>query len=267
MQGFTLIIPVLLLSLLAVGSTLAPKSSRAELLAYFSQISGKSTIAGQHNREPNSDPTKWTRVVHDITGVYPGLWGGDFLFLPDDVASRQSMVDEAIRQWNAGSVVALTWHVCPPTVGETCNWDDAGILGSLSNSQWTELMRDGSELQGAWLRRLDTIVPYLKQLQDAGVVPLWRPVHEINEAWSWWGGRGGSEGSAKLYRITHNHLVNTRGLGNMLWVWCIKDVEMDRIGEFWPGEDTVDIASLDMWMKQFPTDGDYQKMKVGRLPI
>lgn len=91
------------------------------------------------------------------------------------------MVDEAIRQWNAGSVVALTWHVCPPTVGETCNWDSNGVLAQLNNDQWNSLITDGGDLNTKWKARLQTIVPYLQQLQNAGVVVIWRPIHEMNE--------------------------------------------------------------------------------------
>ena len=40
----------------AVDATAARPDSR--LLAYLNQISGQRTISGQHNREPNSDPTK-----------------------------------------------------------------------------------------------------------------------------------------------------------------------------------------------------------------
>ncbi len=87
----------------------AERITKDDLLTYIKDISGTRTISGQHNREPNSDPSKWSRVVKDITGLNAGLWGGDFLFLPDDVQNRQSMIDEAIQQWNAGSVVALTW--------------------------------------------------------------------------------------------------------------------------------------------------------------
>lgn len=53
------------------------------------------TVSGRHNREPNSAPPTWTGTVHDITGVYPGPWGGDSLFSADDIAHRQTMVDRA----------------------------------------------------------------------------------------------------------------------------------------------------------------------------
>ncbi|OXA41547.1 hypothetical protein Fcan01_23616 [Folsomia candida] len=110
------------------------KATRGDLIQYFNNISGRYTLSGQHNREPNSEPWKWSSIARDITGVFPGLWGGDFLFLPDDVRDRQIMIDEAVRSWEAGSVVALKWHVCPPTVGETCDWNDEGILAQLSDT-------------------------------------------------------------------------------------------------------------------------------------
>lgn len=106
---------------------------------------------------------------------------GDFLFSPDDIQNRQTLIDETVRQWNAGSVVSLTWHGCPPnTAGESCNWDSEGVLTNLNDDQGTSLIQDGGDLNTKWKQRLDTILPYFQQLQDAGVVVIWRPLHEIN---------------------------------------------------------------------------------------
>jgi len=255
-----------------------PATSRTALLGYLSGISGQHTLSGQHNREPNSDPTRYTRTAQAITGQTPGLWGGDFLFLPADVAARQTMVDEAVRQWQGGSVVALTWHMCPPTGGPTCGWDSGGVLSHLSDPQWNELVADGTPLNNAFKRRLDEAVPYLRQLQNAGVPVLWRPIHEMNEGWSWWGGRPGANGSRKLYQITHDYLAGAQGLTNLVWVWNVKDVNMGGIGSYWPGGSAVDVASLDVWVNMEPSASDYQAMlavaggkpialaEVGRVP-
>jgi mannan endo-1,4-beta-mannosidase len=257
----------------ATPSAAAPPGST--VMAYLNQISGNHTISGQHNREPNSDPTKWTRTVRDITGETPGLWGGDFLFSSDDVNHRATMVDEAIRQWQAGSLVALTWHVCPPTVGSTCGWDEGGILGSLDDGQWGELLRNGSSLNQAWKNRLNEVVPHLRRLRDAGVEVLWRPLHEMNEGWSWWGGRGAQ--TRQLYQLTHDYLAG-QGLMNLIWVWNVKDVDMGGIGAYWPGASYADVATLDVWVKQTPSQSDYNAMlnvaggkpialaEVGRVP-
>jgi mannan endo-1,4-beta-mannosidase len=236
-----------------------PATSRDSLISYLNTISGQYTISGQHNREPNTDPTKYTRVAQSITGQTPGLWGGDFLFLPEDVNARQTMVSEAIRQWQAGSVVALTWHFCPPTVGSTCNWDANGVLSHLSDGQWSQLVTDGSALNTAFRRRLDEVVPYLRQLRDAGVPVLWRPVHEMNDGWSWWGGRPGPNGSRRLYQIEHDYLA-AQGLTNLVYVWNVKDLDTASIADYWPGASYVDVASLDVWVKYEPSAADYQAM-------
>jgi len=269
---------LLVASLLVPPSARAfPASTRAALIDYLTGISGQYTLSGQHNREPNSDPTKYTRVAQSITGQTPGLWGGDFLFQADDVAHRQSMVDEAIRQWRGGSVVALTWHLCPPTTGSTCDWDNT-IKSHLNDQQWGQLVTDGTALNTAFKNRLNEAVPYLRQLQNAGVPVLWRPIHEMNEGWSWWGGRPGADGSRKLYQIVHDHLTKTQSLTNLVWVWNVKDVNMGSISQYWPGASYVDVASLDVWAKLEPSASDYQAMlsiaggkpialaEVGRVP-
>src|SRR5690242_17322271 len=40
----------------------------SKVLNFLRSISGLRTVAGQHNREPNSEPAKWTNAIHDTTG-------------------------------------------------------------------------------------------------------------------------------------------------------------------------------------------------------
>jgi mannan endo-1,4-beta-mannosidase len=228
-------------------------------LAYLKQISGNHTIAGQHNKEPNSNPSQYTAQVHDITGKYPGLWGGDFLFAASDVAARQSMVNQAKLEWSHGAVVTLTWHMCPPTQGSSCDWA-GGVESHLLDPQWTQLMTNGSDLNNKYKARLDEAVPYLEQLQNAGVQVLFRPLHELNEGWSWWGGRPGLTGSAGLYRITHDYLVG-KGLTDIVWDWAVKDADVGSFSSYYPGDNYVDVAGIDMWNANFPSGSEYQALQ------
>jgi hypothetical protein len=67
--------------------------------------------------------------MHEVTGQYPGLWSGDFLFSSDDVNNRWTMINEARSEWDAGSIVQIMMHVVPPTVSEPGNWDgDRGFV-------------------------------------------------------------------------------------------------------------------------------------------
>ncbi|GGJ42276.1 glycosyl hydrolase [Deinococcus roseus] len=232
----------------------------SQLLETLKTTRGVKVLSGQHNREPNSDPTRWTRYVQSTTGKTPAVWGGDFLFSSSDIAARPTLIAEAKRQWQAGSLVTLTWNVCPPTVTEPCNWDSNGILADLTDAQWSQLITPGTGLYNAWLARLDRIVPSLQDLKNNNVPVLWRFGRDLNDGWSWWGGRPGANGSRKLYQITRDYLTGTKGLSNLIWVWNVKDVNMGTVSDYWPGEGYVDALGLNVWSKAAPSSTDYSTL-------
>lgn len=253
----------------ATASTRRPAAATtAGVLNFLRGIEGNHIVSGQHNREPNSSPAEWTDTVHSVTGVFPGLWGGDFLFEADNIANRQTMINEAKAEWAAGSLVTLMWHECPPTMSEPCDWTQVeSVNGALTASQWQQLVTNGTALNNAWKAELNIIVPYLQQLKDAGIPVLWRPLHEINDGWSWW---GGTANSARLFQITHDYLVGTKGLTNLIWVWSAKDSgDPNQLHTFYPGDSYVDVVGLDPWDNGFPTTQWYQAIKslAGGKPI
>ena len=86
-KGLALVSALLLFLLAGVTGCAGPHSqpesqsetqseSKPELqtLRYLKSISGKQTLAGQHNKEPNADPDRWTRYIHETTGSVPALW-------------------------------------------------------------------------------------------------------------------------------------------------------------------------------------------------
>jgi mannan endo-1,4-beta-mannosidase len=233
-----------------------PLTTTADVLSYLRGIEGNHIVSGQHNAEPNTTPAQYTNQVHAITGVYPGLWGGDFLYESDSIAARQTMINEAKAEWAAGSLVTLMWHECPPTMSEPCSWSD--VESKLSSTQWTQLVTNGTALNNAWKAELDTIVPYLQQLKDANIPVLWRPLHEINDAWSWW---GGTADSAKLFQITHDYLAGTKGLTNLIWVWSVKDDSTSTLSTYYPGNQYVDVVGLDPWNSSWPSTQWYQAIQ------
>ncbi|MEW2521549.1 glycosyl hydrolase [Actinacidiphila alni] len=238
-------------------------STPAAVVDYLHQISGNHVISGVHNKEPLSNPSQYTAQAHSITGKWPGLWGGELGFTAADIANRQTMINQAKTEWANGSLVNLTWHMCRPDVA-TCSFENGGINGSkLSDPDWSQLITNGSSLNNAYKAKLDTAVPYFQQLKDAGIPVLFRPLHEMNEGWAWWGGRPGANGSAKLFQITHDYLVS-KGLTNIIWVWNVKDTDQNGgssgVSSFYPGDNYVDVASLDPWVKGFPSTDWYQAL-------
>lgn len=243
------------------GVTPAPPpavTARAKVLAYLASIQGSKTIAGQHNKD-NTQPSVSTDWITTNTGKTPALWSGDFLFGSDMVDARPQMIAEAIKQWGNGAIVQLMYHNCIPTGDELCSWDDIGgaTPQHLTDSQWSDLVTDGTDLNNAWKARLDTLSVFFAQLKAAGVAPLFRPLHEMNQPVFWWAGRGGATGTAKLYQITHDYLVNTKGFDNIIWVWDLQDFSTltDDLTSYDPGDAYYDLAALDVY------DGGYDSWK------
>jgi mannan endo-1,4-beta-mannosidase len=143
-------------------------------------LSGSRVLAGQHNRQPLGTPSLWFDRAAEMTGHLPAVWGQDFEFEAAELHARTSMVDEAIRQWEAGRLVTPSWHACPPTRGEPCDWD-TDVRGRLSDDEWIELTTPETELYERWCDEVDAVATHLQPLHNAGVDVLWRPFHEINE--------------------------------------------------------------------------------------
>ena len=221
-----------------------------ETLEYLYEISGTKTLAGQHGR-------KYWHKMQRIAGDYPALWGGDMHYLPTNGAGslqqwRSLMTHDAKKRWEEGAVVSMMFHACPPTEPEPCDWwgnGDKGVLGTLSDQQWQELITDGTLLNNNWKTRLDVIYPYLKELDDAGVELLFRPLHEMNQGAFWWGGRPGPNGTRRLFQITRDYLEKVKGLTNLIWVWNIQDFSTlaSDLNEYDPGSDYWDMLTLDVY--------------------
>ena len=220
------------------------------LLAYLDSISGTATITGQHNY-PN-DGSRWTDLAYDLTGKYPGLFGEDFGFSAgddkDSVLSRPAMIEEVKRQYKNGSVIALTWHEVRPTDDEPVTFRDS-VQGHLTDYEWQQLLTPGTPLYNRWCAQVDVIAGYLRQLRDAHVPVLYRPYHEINGGWFWWGGRPGKDGSAALYRQLYDRFVNVHHLDNLVWVWNVNapNPEWPPIADYYPGAQFADVVTMDIY--------------------
>ena len=235
---------LIILILIVFGTNIFAQSS--QVLKYLYSISGKRTIAGQHNKEPNAKPAMWTEYIKETTGKYPGLWSGDFLFQQVNIDNRWTMIYEAERQWKKGAFINLMWHGCPPDEGEPCDWDPGLLNAQLDDEQWEEITTDGTPLNLIWKKRMDDIAVYLQYLEDKKVEVLFRPFHEMNQGKFWWGGRPGSDGTAKLFRITHDYLTHTKGLSNLIWVWDMQDMSRD-FELYNPGDEYWDVFGFDVY--------------------
>jgi mannan endo-1,4-beta-mannosidase len=226
----------------------------ADLLNYIYSISGKKTLTGQHD-QPLFGNAYYQRV-YEITGSHPALHGFDFGFSQpntlDGINFRQREVDDAISMYKDGTTITFMWHAVPPNMDEPVTFRE-GIQSKLTDDQWNELITPGTILNLRWQSQVDVIAFFLKQLRDAKVPILWRPYHEMNGDWFWWGNRSGEYGYKKLYIMLYNRLVNYHKINNLIWVFNGNEIN-DLTGtyeEFFPGHEYVDILATDVYRKNY----------------
>ncbi|HMB94618.1 MAG TPA: glycosyl hydrolase, partial [Tepidisphaeraceae bacterium] len=219
------------------------------LLHFLYSISGKHTIVGQHNY-PNQQEI-FTQAAAKLYGKTPALYGTDWGFAkPGDKDSayvRRDEVQEIIKQYHNGSIIAICWHEVRPTEDEPVTFMGS-VRQKITDAQFEEVLTPGTPLNKHWAAQVDVIAEYLKQLQDAHVPVLWRPYHEINgNQWFWWNGRRGERGTKALYRQLFDRLVNFHKINNLIWVWNPdQPTSPDKqFVDFFPGHDVVDVLALD----------------------
>jgi mannan endo-1,4-beta-mannosidase len=257
-----------------------PSPAAGDLLQFLYGISGKHTLVGQHCAPLLGS----TRLVgaYKLTKHYPALFGQDFGFSApgtwDGINFRQQLVDEAIRRHAEGFIITLMWHAVRPIEDEPVEFERS-IQGKLTDQQWQDLITPGTEINERWKSQVDVIASYLKQLRDAGVPVLWRPYHEMNGKWFWWGQKAGESGYKKLYRLLFDRLVHFHRLNNLLWVFAANELRdgVDPYDTYFPGQDVVDVLATDVYQNGF-AEKDYDQLlalagdkpialgEVGRIP-
>lgn len=217
-----------------------------DLLAWLYSIHGKWTLSGQHNQMPRMSVI--SEKVEKITGKYPLVWGGEWGFSDerndtDDVKYRPQLLDQIREQHAAGRIVVLTWHQASPTVGEPCLFQ-GGVCLELTNDEWDAILTDGTPLHTVWQTETDRLAATLTQLQAENIPVIFRPYHEMNGDWFWWGGN--PTRFLALWHMMYERLVHVHNLNHLLWAWC-SDRPWDGVEAYFPGPETVDILGADIY--------------------
>lgn len=158
-------------------------------------------------------------AVDTATTHLPGLVSIDYehdqIFTLDQLKqANQKLIDH----WKAGGLVSISWSPKNP-------WNTSSLLYS-DNVSLTSLVDDSTSAYDDWRERLDVIADALKELKDAGVPVLWRPLPEMNRDTFWWGTRAshinGETGNASRYTDLWEDMYEyfkEKELNNLLWVY------------------------------------------------
>lgn len=233
----------------------------SDLLKKLYTWQGKKTISGQH--EYLEAPYSKERDILRITGELPGLKGVEFGGITGQSASllnsqRQNVTNACIAWHKDGGIVAATYHAAYPGAGQL--WDQ--VKRWTSQEQFDEILTAGTELNNALLRDIDSVAVHLKQLRDAGVPVLWRPYHEMNGGWFWWGNKNNF---AELWALMMDRYTNYHYLDNLIWVWSpnAKNTWCGDLINYYPGSENVDILAADIYENDFKRSHYDDLMRIG----
>ncbi|RKH31031.1 mannanase [Corallococcus sp. CA041A] len=220
----------------------------------------KQTIMGQHcEAQKEAYAGEYWVKVGDISGRRPGFV--EFDFGPGNYRNTyaEAYVDYAVgfardRFSYGEGIVGFSFHMSYPGASVKSwpnnfrqSWMDYNWFGRVINWQ-----ANTAEYQ-ALLRDLSFAADKLAYLQQQGVPVLYRPFHEMNKKGSaspfWWANQDPAQ-YKQLWNITHDYLVKTRGLKNLIFVWSPYEWDGTYGGDPWnyyPGNDRVDVVGVDIY--------------------
>lgn len=193
------------------------------LLQYLASIEGKAILTGQHTQTMAQEEL---HHIEAVTGKRPALLGFELLGYSPNI--RRETADEAClrevdenqgtleRAWEwaeAGGIITFTWHWFAPLGGRDKSFymDKAGFDAS-------RVLIEGTPEREAFFHDMDHMAELLRPFCEKQVPILWRPFHECDGNWFWWGAQG-MDVARELFRLMYRHYTQHHQLHNLIWVW------------------------------------------------
>ena len=208
-----------------------------QLLAYLRELPqrpDRRIISGQFIGGGDWSGLKEVTQVRDRTQKWVGMIGNDYALMHDTSIKGNAAL---LNYWKDGGLVTISFHQLNP---------ERRKFGSVKSRKidFAALLNPQSDSYRAWIADMDRVAVGLAQLQEYGVVVLWRPYHEMNKNFFWWGQRDVAD-FVKLWRNMYNYLTHDKKLNNLLWVYS--PYQAQDTDKYYPGDDYVDIVSMDAY--------------------
>ena len=235
----------------------------ADLLNMLSETAGCRIITGQHTQTVLMEEIDYIR---SITGREPNLIGFELLSCSPninyndaseaclkEVRENRHTLEKALELAKEGNVIlTFTFHWFSPLGGR-----DKSFYAENTDYDPLRILEEGTDERKAFYRDMDVVASCLRPFADQRIPVLWRPFHEAEGKWFWWGRRG-PEVACALYKLMFRYFTEHHHLHNLLWVWNCP------LQEGYPGDEYVDVISMDIYLKEFrPTDyaAEYERLR------
>ena len=194
--------------------------------------------------------------ANEITGDFTAVSGFDLGDIEHNAEHNLDSVpfnvmrELIIDAYKKGGIITISWHADNPVSGGD-SWDKTPAVAEiLAGGQTTEKFE-------LWIERL---AGFLKTLRYKGkpVPVIFRPYHEMNGSWFWWGeGNCSASDYIKLWQRTVFLLRDKHNLHNILYAYSPNKLGPgDDYLKYYPGDDYVDILGVDIY--DFNNAEDYK---------
>jgi len=211
--------------------------------------------------------TKMTENLYRKTGKWPSIIALDYehdqISTPEELSKANAVL---IKYWNKGGLIAVGMSPQNPWLNDESdlknnpgNWKNTRTY-YLTEEQTkminlNDLTDPNKAIYRVWRRKLDRIAAALLELQDAGVVVMFKPIQEMNGSWFWWGVSSHKDDPApyvNLYRDMYTYFTEVKGLNNIIWLYspynnvnAVSSSGIKIVPQMWnyPGDDYIDIVA------------------------
>ncbi len=235
---------------LKVSKTLTNPNASKEaksLMSYLCDVYGKHIISGQQelcgSHNYSGAEAEFT-YIQEKTGEMPALRGFDFMNYRGNGLFWDDLCAERVIEWynEKNGIPTVCWHwFSPANIGKSA---DNSFYTDSTTFSISKALTPGTQENTALLNDIDFMATKLQQLEDANVPILFRPLHEAEGGWFWWGAEG-PEPCVELYRLLYDKFTNEYGLDNLIWVWT--SYTFATSSQWYPGDDVVDIVGYDKY--------------------
>lgn len=188
--------------------------------------------------------------VKSVTGSHPAVIGVDISGFsgrpPEAIAKAKETVGKnVIDTYNRGGVSTISWHFSNPVSKGGFYWVDTVSLPAV------KYIIPGGEAHNTYkdiLKGLGEWANGLKGADGKSVPLIFRPYHEFDGGWFWWGKpHCTKEEFNSLWRFTVSYLRDTMNVHNFIYAFSpdnrfqTEEEYLDR----YPGDEWVDMVGTD----------------------
>lgn len=185
--------------------------------------------------------------IKDVTGKYPAVHGWDVGRIELGKAANLDRVSfdlmrkQILKTYKKGGISTISWHVNNPVSGGD-SWDTIPAVSTI--------LRGGVNRSKyeAWVKKLGDFIKSLKTGNGELIPIVFRPYHEMNGSWFWWGAQHCSVEEYKALFRDLVRLLGQNGVHNILYAYSPNTLHKDEeYSLYYPGDAYVDMLGIDIY--------------------